>query len=60
MTRSSTGNIHVLTIIPHDRETRPSILTMTETILPDEAEHVDVAAPVVRGYGDMSAPLPLG
>jgi hypothetical protein len=33
---------------------------MTETILPDEAEHVDVAAPVVRAYWDMSAPLPLG
>jgi hypothetical protein len=60
MTRSSTGNIHVLTTIPHDRETRASILTMAEAILADEAEHVDVAAPVARGYGDASAPLPLG
>jgi hypothetical protein len=39
MTRSSTGNIHVLTNIPHDRETRTSILTMTEAILADETEH---------------------
>jgi hypothetical protein len=60
MTRSSTGNIHVLTTIPHDRETRASILTMAEAILAEEAEHVDVAAPVARGYGDASAPLPLG
>jgi hypothetical protein len=63
MTRSSTGNIHVLTTIPHDRETRASILTMAEAILAflaDEAEHVDVAAPVTHGYGDASAPLPLG
>jgi hypothetical protein len=60
MTRSSTGNIHVLTTIPHDRETRASILTMAEAILADEAEHADVAAPVARGFGDASAPLPLG
>jgi hypothetical protein len=33
MTRSSTGNIHVLTTTPYDRETCASILTMTETIL---------------------------
>jgi hypothetical protein len=60
MTRSSTDNIHVLTTIPHDRETRASILTMAETILADETEHVDVAALVECGYGDVSAPLPLG
>jgi hypothetical protein len=60
MTRSSTGNIHVLTTIPHDRETRASILTMAEAILADEAEHVDGAAPVAHGYGDASTPLPLG
>jgi hypothetical protein len=60
MTRSSTGNIHVLTTIPHDRETRASILTMTETILTDETEHVDVSVPVPLGYGDTSSPLSLG
>jgi hypothetical protein len=60
MTRSSTGNIHVLTTIPHDRETRTCILTMTEAILADEAEHVDVVVPVALGYRDASSPLPLG
>jgi hypothetical protein len=52
MTRQPTGNIPVLTTIPHDRETRTSILTMTETILAEEAEHVDAASPVALGYGD--------
>ena len=60
MTRSSTGNIHVLTTIPHDRDTRTSILTMAEAILAEEAEHVDAAAPVALGYGDASAPMSLG
>jgi hypothetical protein len=60
MTRSSAGNIHVLTTIPHDRETRASILAMTEAILADEVEHVDVADPVALGYEDASVPLPLG
>jgi hypothetical protein len=60
MPRSSTGNIHVLTTIPHDRETHVSTLKMTEAILVDEAEHVDAAAPVAFGYGDVSALLPLG
>jgi hypothetical protein len=60
MPRSSTGNIHVLTTIPHDRETHVSTLKMTEVILVDEAEHVDAAAPVAFGYGDVSALLPLG
>jgi hypothetical protein len=57
---SSTGNIHVLTNIPHDRDTRTSILTVAETILTEEAEHVDAAAPVALGYGDVSAPMSLG
>ena len=55
MTRSPSGNIHVLTTIPHDRETRASILTMAEAILADEAQHVDAGAPVPLGYGDASA-----
>jgi hypothetical protein len=59
MTRSSTGNIHVLTTIPHDRDTRTSILTMAEAILAEEVEHVEVAAPVAFGYGDASAPMSL-
>ena len=60
MTGSSTDNIHVLTTIPHDRKTRTSILTMTEAILAEEAEHVDAAAPVALGYGDVSVPMSLG
>jgi len=60
MTRSSTGNIHVLTIILHDRETCASILTMSEAILPEESEHVDASAPVALGYGDATAPMSLG
>jgi hypothetical protein len=59
-TRSSTDNIHVLTTIPHDRDTHTSILTMTEGILAEEAEHVDAATPVTLGYGDASAPISLG
>jgi hypothetical protein len=60
MTRSCTGNIHVLTTIPHDRDTRTSILTVAEAILAEEAEHVNAAAPVALGYGDASAPMSLG
>jgi hypothetical protein len=60
MTRSSTVNIHVLTTIPHDRDTRASILTMSEAILSEETEHVDATAPVALGYGDASAPMSLG
>ena len=60
MTRSSTDNIHVMTTIPHDRDTHTSILTMTEVILAEEAEHLDVAVPVAVGYGDASAPMSLG
>jgi hypothetical protein len=60
MTRSSTGNIHVLTTIPHHLKTRTSILTMVEAMLAEEAEHVDAAAPVVLGHGDVSAPMSLG
>jgi hypothetical protein len=60
MTRSSTGNIHVLTTIPHDRDTHTSILTMPEAILAEETEHVDEADPVALGYGDASAPMSLG
>jgi hypothetical protein len=60
MTLSYTGNIQSLTPIPHDRDTRTSILTMTEAILAEEAEHVDVAAPVALGYGDVSVPMSLG
>ena len=60
MTRQPTDNIHVLTTIPHDRETRTSILTMAEAILDEEAEQVDADAPVAFGYGDASAPMSLG
>jgi hypothetical protein len=59
MTRSSTGNIHVVTTIPHDRDTRTSILTVAEALLAEEAEHVDEAAPVALGYGDVFAPMSL-
>jgi hypothetical protein len=57
MTRSSTGSIHVLTTIPHDREARTSIVTMTEVILTEETEHVDTSDLVDRGYGDSSGNL---
>jgi hypothetical protein len=60
MTRSSTGNIHVVTTIPHDRDTLTSILTIAEAILTEEAEHVDEAAPVALCYGDAFAPMSLG
>jgi len=60
MTRQPTGNISVLPTIPHDHETRTSILTMAEAILAEEAEHVDAASPVTLGYGEVSAPMSLG
>ena len=60
MTRQPTGNIHVLTPIPPDRETRTSILTMAEAILAEEAEQAHDTAPVALGYGDASAPMSLG
>ena len=60
MTRQTMGTIPVGPSIPHDRDTRTSILTMTEAILAEEAEHVDAAAPVPLGYGDASASMPLG
>ena len=59
-TRSSTGSINVMTAIPHDRETRESILTMAEAILAEEAAGVDTPAPVPLGYGEGMAPMSLG
>ena len=49
-----------MTVIPHDREQRATILTMDETILAEEAEHVDGGRPVTSGYGDMTDPISLG
>jgi len=60
MTRQLTGTIPVLPTIPHDRETRTSILTMAEAILAEEAEHADAASPLAIGSADASAPMSLG
>ena len=60
LTRTTTGNIQAMTVIPHDREQRATILTMAEAILAEEAEHVDGGSPVTPGYGDMTAPISLG
>ncbi len=64
LTRSSTGNIQAIdpamTTIPHDRETRTSILTMADAIPAEEAEHVDAGPLVAPGYGDATAPISLG
>jgi hypothetical protein len=60
MTRQLTGTIPVLPTIPHDRETRTSILTMAEAILAEEAEHADAASPIAIGSEDASAPMSLG
>ena len=60
MTRQTMGTIPVGPSIPHDRDTRTSILTMAEAILAEEAEHGDAASPVALGYGDVSAPMSLG
>ncbi len=50
----TTGNIQAMTVIPHDREQRATILTMAEAILAEETEHVDGGSPVTPGYGDMT------
>jgi hypothetical protein len=60
LTRSSMDNIQVMTTIPHDREQCVTILTMTETILTEEVEHVDVGVPVASVCGDTTAPISIG
>jgi hypothetical protein len=60
MTRQLMDTIPVVQSIPHDRDTRTSILTMAEAILAEDAEHVDAASPVALCYGDMSDPMSLG
>jgi hypothetical protein len=60
LTRAPTGNIQAMTVIPHDREQCATILTMTEAILAEEAEHVDGGGPVAPVYGDTTAPISLG
>ncbi len=60
MTRPPMGTIPVVSSIPHDRDTRTSILTMTEAILVEDAEHIDETSPVALGYGDMSVPMSIG
>jgi hypothetical protein len=60
LTRTTTSNIQAMTVLPHDREPRATILTMAEAILAEEAEHVDGDSPVTPGYGDMTAPISLG
>ncbi len=60
MTRTTTGNIQTMTVIPHDHEQCATILTMVEVILAEEAEHVDGGSPVTPDYGDMTDPISLG
>ena len=60
LTRTTTGNIQAMTVIPHDREQRATILTMAELILAEEVEHVDGGSPVTTDHGDMTAPISLG
>ena len=60
LTRSPTDNVQVMTVIPHDREQHTTILTMTEAILAEEAEHVHGGGPVATGYGDTTALISLG
>ena len=49
-----------MTVIPHDREQRTTILTMAKVILTEEAEHVDGVSPVTSVYGDMTSPISFG
>ena len=60
LTRTPAVNVQTMTVIPHDREQRDTILTMTEAILAEEAEHVHGGGPVATGYGDTTALISLG